>query len=91
MKSWSRAQQAAIQKIAPGIEAQEVDGAAREVIEKADFGKFFGHGTGHGIGLEVHEAPWIAPGRAERLKAGMGLHRRTRDLPPRKGGSAPGR
>ncbi len=65
------AQQAAIQKIAPGVEAQEVDGAAREVIEKAGFGEFFGHGTGHGIGLEVHEAPWIAPGRGERLKSGM--------------------
>jgi Xaa-Pro aminopeptidase len=65
------AQQAAIRKIRPGIEAQEVDRAAREVIESADFGEFFAHGTGHGIGLEVHEAPWISPGRADRLEPGM--------------------
>ena len=65
------AQQAGIQRIGPGVEAQEVDAAVREVIEAAGFGEFFGHGTGHGIGLEVHEAPWISPGRAERLKAGM--------------------
>ena len=65
------AQQSAIQRIGPGVEAQEVDAAAREVIEAAGFGEFFGHGTGHGIGLEVHEAPWISPGRVERLKPGM--------------------
>jgi len=65
------AQQAAIAAVRPGIEAQEVDRAARDVIESANLGEFFGHGTGHGIGLEVHESPWISPGRAERLQAGM--------------------
>jgi len=65
------AQQAAIESVRPGIEAQEVDRAARHVIESAELGEFFGHGTGHGIGLEVHEAPWISPGRADRLEPGM--------------------
>ena len=65
------AQQAAIRRIGPGVEAQEVDAAAREVIAAAGFGEFFGHGTGHGLGLEVHEAPWISPGRVERLESGM--------------------
>jgi Xaa-Pro aminopeptidase len=65
------AQRAAIAAIHPGIEAQKVDRAARDVIESANLGEFFGHGTGHGIGLEVHESPWISPGRAERLQAGM--------------------
>jgi Xaa-Pro aminopeptidase len=66
-----KAQEAAIGAVRPGIEAQDVDRAAREVIESADLGEFFGHGTGHGLGLEVHESPWISPGRAERLQAGM--------------------
>lgn len=65
------AQQAAMHRIGPGVAAQEVDAAAREVIQAAGFGDCFGHGTGHGIGLEVHEAPWISPGRAERLESGM--------------------
>ena len=65
------AQQAAIDSVRPGIEAQEVDRAARQVIESAGFGEFFGHGTGHGIGLEIHESPWISPGRTDRLEPGM--------------------
>lgn len=65
------AQRAAIAAIRPGVEAQEVDGAARKVIESANLGEFFGHGTGHGIGLEVHESPWISPKRPERLQPGM--------------------
>ncbi len=65
------AQHAAIQAIRPGVEAREVDRAARDVIESADFGRFFGHGTGHGIGLEVHEAPWISPRAVDVLEPGM--------------------
>lgn len=65
------AQQAAIDTVRPGIEAQEVDRAAREVIEAAELGEFFGHGTGHGLGLEVHESPWISRGRSDRLEPGM--------------------
>jgi Xaa-Pro aminopeptidase len=67
----SRAQRAAIDAVRPGIEAREVDRAARSVIEEAGFGDFFGHGTGHGVGLEVHEGPSISSGSPQILEAGM--------------------
>jgi Xaa-Pro aminopeptidase len=69
------AQQAAIQAVRPGLAASEVDSAARSVLERHGLGAAFGHGTGHGLGLEVHEEPRI--GRAiprlhdERLEPGM--------------------
>jgi Xaa-Pro aminopeptidase len=50
---------------------QDVDSAAREVIEQAGFGPRFSHGLGHGIGLEVHEAPRLAANQQRKLKAGM--------------------
>lgn len=53
------AQEAAKQTIRAGVPAREVDSAAREVLESAGLAERFGHGTGHGIGLEVHEAPRI--------------------------------
>ncbi len=65
------AQQAAIDRVRPGATAGEVDRAARDVIGAAGFGEFFGHGTGHGLGLEVHEQPWIRPGGQQVLEAGM--------------------
>jgi Xaa-Pro aminopeptidase len=52
----------AIDKVKPGVVASEVDRAARDCIKKAGYGKYFGHGTGHGVGLEVHEGPVIGPG-----------------------------
>ncbi|MGA1867067.1 MAG: M24 family metallopeptidase [bacterium] len=66
------AQEAAFSAIAPGVSSKEVDYKARQVIEKAGYGDYFGHGTGHGVGLEVHEAPSIS-GRTEptTLAAGM--------------------
>lgn len=66
-----RAQQAAIDAIRPGAVMQEVDAAARQVIEDAGYGKRFGHSLGHGIGLQVHEAPRLAAGQQRTLKAGM--------------------
>ena len=54
------AQQAAIAAVRPGIPASAVDAAAREVLERHGLGEAFGHGTGHGLGLEVHEEPRIA-------------------------------
>jgi Xaa-Pro aminopeptidase len=57
--------------VAPGIRAEEVDNAARSVIEEAGYGKFFIHRTGHGIGLEVHEHPYVVEGNATVLKPGM--------------------
>ena len=50
----------AIDKIEVGVNAKDVDGAAREYIEKSGYGKYFIHSTGHGIGLEVHEDPRLS-------------------------------
>lgn len=65
------AQEAAFQAVRPGVPAEEVDRAARDVIERAGYGDRFVHRTGHGIGLEEHEAPYIVTGNAEPLEAGM--------------------
>ncbi len=65
------AQETAIQMIKPGINFEEIDESARNVIHKAGFGSYFGHGTGHGIGLEVHELPRVAPNNRERTCRGM--------------------
>jgi Xaa-Pro aminopeptidase len=69
------AQLAAIAAVRPGIEASAVDGAARQVLERHGLGEAFGHGTGHGLGLDVHEDPRITrprPGApAAPLAAGM--------------------
>ncbi|MGL4943629.1 MAG: M24 family metallopeptidase [Thermoguttaceae bacterium] len=64
------AQQAAIKAIRPGVKAADVDAAARRVIDDAGFGKYFTHGTGHGIGLKVHEAPRLGSRSKETLQAG---------------------
>jgi Xaa-Pro aminopeptidase len=65
------AQRAGIRKAAPGVTCREVDEACRTVIQKNGYGDFFGHGTGHGVGLEIHEAPNVS-GRSETiLKPGM--------------------
>lgn len=66
-----RAQLAAIELIRPGAIMSEVDAAARSLIADAGYGKYFGHGLGHGIGLQVHEKPWLGVNRDEPLKAGM--------------------
>ncbi len=55
----------------PGIPAGEVDKAAREVIAAAGYGRFFTHRTGHGLGLDVHERPFIFPGNETMLRPGM--------------------
>lgn len=65
------AQIAACAAVRPGIGAQEVDRAARAVITDAGYGEFFVHRTGHGIGLEGHEHPYIVEGNAESLEPGM--------------------
>ena len=58
------AQEAAIAAIRPGVESSAVDGAARAVLEARGLGAAFGHGTGHGLGLDVHEQPRITRVRA---------------------------
>lgn len=64
------AQAAAIALLEPGRPAAEVDRAARNVIDKAGFGDAFTHGLGHGIGLEVHEAPLLSFRSKETLSVG---------------------
>jgi Xaa-Pro aminopeptidase len=66
-----RAQRAAVDAVRPGVTAQAVDAAAREVIDAAGFGEFFIHRTGHGIGLDVHEHPYIVSGNDMPLEPGM--------------------
>jgi Xaa-Pro aminopeptidase len=65
------AQQAAVEAVEPGVEAQAVDEAAREVIEDAGYGEQFVHRTGHGVGLEVHEPPYVVDGNDLELEPGM--------------------
>ncbi len=65
------AQQAAVDAVRPGVTASEVDAAARTVIADAGFGEYFVHRTGHGIGLDVHEEPYIVGGNDLPLEPGM--------------------
>ncbi|MFC0041118.1 M24 family metallopeptidase [Actinomadura rayongensis] len=65
------AQRTARAVVRPGVTAQDVDAAARDVIAGADYGEFFVHRTGHGIGLETHEEPYIVAGSAVPLEPGM--------------------
>ena len=65
------AQQAAVDAAGPGVTAEAVDAAARDVIADAGFGEYFVHRTGHGIGLDVHEDPYIVSGNDLVLEVGM--------------------
>ncbi|MEM4201652.1 MAG: Xaa-Pro peptidase family protein [Candidatus Hadarchaeum sp.] len=67
------AQRAALERIKDGVRARAVDAAARSFIGQAGFGKFFNHGTGHGVGLEIHEAPNLYPLSRDTLHRGMVL------------------
>ena len=65
------AQERGIEALRPGATAGEVDASARSVIESAGYGRFFNHGLGHGIGLEIHENPFFRRDNPLPLKAGM--------------------
>lgn len=65
------AQQTAVDAVCSGVKVGEVDRAARGVLTRARLGKYFTHSTGHGVGLEIHEAPRIAAGQTDLLRAGM--------------------
>ena len=65
------AQEAACAAIRPGVSAESIDAAAREPITAAGYGEAFFHRTGHGIGLESHEDPYIVAGNGEVLEPGM--------------------
>jgi len=65
-----RAQAAACAAVAPGVAARDVDRAARDIIDEAGYGASFIHRTGHGIGMETHEEPYIVESNGEPLRAG---------------------
>ena len=65
------AQQAAVAAVKPGVSCGEVDEAARSVLRKAGLAEYFTHSTGHGVGLEIHEAPRIAADQSQSLLPGM--------------------
>ncbi|HPU57940.1 MAG TPA: aminopeptidase P family protein, partial [Candidatus Avimonas sp.] len=67
-----KAQLAALSRIKSGLSCREGDAAARDIIKGAGYGEYFGHGTGHGVGMEIHEAPRLSPSaeKDEILKEG---------------------
>ena len=65
------AQEAATAAVAPGVSAEEIDRVARRTITDAGYGEYFIHRTGHGIGLEGHEHPYLVEGNSEKLEPGM--------------------
>lgn len=65
------AQEKAFRAVREGVKAKEVDRAARETISKAGYGEYFTHRTGHGLGLDVHEEPYIGPDGEVVLENGM--------------------
>lgn len=67
----AEAQAAGIAAVAPGVRAGDVDKAAREVLDRLSYGEHFVHSTGHGVGLEIHEAPPVAKGKSDTLEPGM--------------------
>jgi Xaa-Pro aminopeptidase len=66
-----KAQLAGIAAIRPGVTCHQVDEVARSIIAKAGYDKHFGHGLGHGIGLQIHEAPRLARNQKLELRPGM--------------------
>jgi Xaa-Pro aminopeptidase len=75
VKAWYRAvleaQVAGIAAVAAGVESSVPDAAARRVLDAQGLGEYFVHSTGHGLGLEIHEAPRLAKGQKAKLQAGM--------------------
>jgi Xaa-Pro aminopeptidase len=65
------AQKAAVAAVRPGVSAESVDAAARRVISDAGYGEYFIHRTGHGIGLDGHEDPYLVSGNSQELAPGM--------------------
>jgi Xaa-Pro aminopeptidase len=66
-----QAQEAALRAVRPGVSTRIIDAAARSMIADAGYGEYFGHGLGHGIGLQIHEAPWLRPNSDTLVEPGM--------------------
>ena len=67
----AHAQSVAVDAVKPGLKGQEIDQVARDIIKEAGYGEYFGHGLGHGIGLETHEQPALTPKNEIILEPGM--------------------
>ncbi|WJZ02793.1 aminopeptidase P family protein [Corynebacterium freiburgense] len=80
------AQLAGVAAATPGTSLVDIDRACRDIIETAGYGEYFVHSTGHGIGLDVHEAPWAAKTGKGELKPGMTLTIEPGIYVPGKGG-----
>ncbi|VBB09606.1 peptidase m24 methionine aminopeptidase [Lucifera butyrica] len=63
--------EAAMERAKPGLTLGELDSFARNLIRENGYGDYFGHNLGHGLGIQVHEYPAVAPGNAQRLEEGM--------------------
>lgn len=70
-RALEEAQELAVQAVRPGVSAEAIDAAARDHLDAAGYGRYFVHRTGHGIGVEEHEEPWIVAGNSEPVAAGM--------------------
>lgn len=66
-----KAQETALEFLKPGVKCKEVDWVARNIIEKNGYGKYFGHGLGHGVGLDIHELPKVSFSEDTILLPGM--------------------
>ena len=64
------AQKKSLESLCAGVSCKDADAAARDVIRNAGYGAFFGHGTGHGVGIEIHEEPRVSPKSESILSAG---------------------
>jgi Xaa-Pro dipeptidase len=65
------AQSAAIERVKPGVACQEIDRAARAVIDKAGYGPYFTHRLGHGLGMDGHEPAYMVEGNTQKLEPGF--------------------
>jgi len=65
-----KAQKAALEILKKGLSCKEADAAARDIIKNAGYGDYFGHGTGHGVGIEIHELPNLSPRSDAILQVG---------------------
>lgn len=66
-----KAQLAVLDSVKPGAKCSDVDKIARDIISENGYGKYFGHATGHGVGLDIHESPVVSPRSETMLKKGM--------------------
>jgi Xaa-Pro aminopeptidase len=67
----ARAQRLSIEAVKPGVKTAQIDRIARDEIDRAGYGPRFIHSTGHGVGVEIHEAPTVGPSSTETLEPGM--------------------